>query len=236
MFGSTSGLLIRLLSVMVILVMLSGCKSAASGVSTTLVEQGKEPVFKRIAVLPFQKVNPEDYAKNAGAMGVPASIIRTRMEPPTPERFVESIFWDKLMETKRFDLVSPDRVEGIFEQVASTSYKMSLPEAIQKVGAELDADGLIVGYVYRFRERIGYDYSAEKPASVSFEIQLYRCQDGVMVWKGFFDKTQRSLMEDVLSASYFVKDRGKWITAKELASQGMDDTLKKFPGLVKTEQ
>ena len=234
MLRSSSGLLIRFLSLVVIVVMLSGCQRVASGVSTSLI-QGKEPAFKRIAVLPFQKANPEDFAKNAAATGIPASIIRTRMDPSTPERTVENLFWEKLMAAKRFDLVSPDRVEGIFEQVTSTSFKMSLPEAIQKVGAELEADGLIVGYVYRFRERRGYDYAAEKPASVSFEIQLYRCQDGVLVWKGFFDKTQKSLMEDMLSASYFVKDRGKWITAKELTSQGMDDTLKKFPGLLKTE-
>jgi len=54
-----------------------------------------------------------------------------------------------------------------------------------------------------------------------------------MVWKGVFDKTQKSLMENVLGASYFVKDRGRWLTAKELAGQGMTDVLKGFPGLDK---
>jgi len=110
---------------------------------------------------------------------------------------------------------------------------MSFPEAIRKVGTELEADGLIIVYVYRYRERRGYDYAVEKPASVSFEIQLFRCRDGVLVWKGIFDKTQTSLMEDMLGASYFIKDRGRWITAKELAAQGMNDTLKRFPGLPK---
>lgn len=45
-------------------------------------------------------------------------------------------------------------------------------------------------------------YSVEKPASVAFEIHLFRVSDGALVWKGRFDKTD-SLMEDVLQASAF---------------------------------
>jgi hypothetical protein len=76
----------------------------------------------------------------------------------------------------------------------------------------------------------------EKPASVFFEIQLYRTVDGMMVWKGVFDKTQKSLMENVLGASYFVKDRGRWLTAKELAAEGMADIVGRWPGVVKKEE
>lgn len=234
MHYSSSGLLLRLLVFFVVVAIFSGCQRA-SGVSTSIIQE-KEPVYKRIAVLPFQKANPEDMAKNAVPMAIPASIIKLPVDTAAPEQAVETLFWEKLMATKRFDLVSTDRVEGIFQQVTSTSYKMTLAEAISKVGAELEADALIVGYVYRFRERRGYDYSVEKPASVSFEIQLFRCRDGALVWKGFFDKTQTSLMENMFGASYFIKDRGRWITAKELTAQGMDDTLKKFPGLPKPEE
>ena len=70
---------------------------------------------------------------------------------------------------------------------------MSLVDAVRKAGAELEADGVIVGFVYRYRERVGYNYAAEKPASIFFEIQLFRSNDGALVWKGIFDKTQTSL-------------------------------------------
>jgi hypothetical protein len=211
------------------LTLLCGCHNA-SGVSTSLLHE-KENVFKRIAVLPFQGLNPEEAAKNAVVITVPASVLKPQNEPLTPERIIQDLFWDGLVPFKKFDLVSPDRAGGIFEQVMTTSFKMTLPEAIRKVGAELEADGVVIGYVYRFRERVGYDYSVEKPASVFFEIQLFRCHDGVLVWKGIFEKTQTSLMENLYRLSYFFKDRGRWITAKELAKEGMDDTLKKFPGL-----
>ncbi len=213
----------------VALILLCGCHNA-SGVSSSHIQE-KESIFKRIAVLPFQNAGPEEAAKNAILITVPASVIKTQNEDRTPERIVQDFFWEGLTTYKKYDLVSPDRTGGIYEQVLTTSFKTTLPEAIRKVGAELEADGVIVGYVYRFRERRGYDYSVEKPASVFFEIQLFRSRDGVLVWKGIFEKTQTSLMEDMFSASYFIKDRGRWLTAKELAKEGMDDTLKRFPGL-----
>jgi hypothetical protein len=209
--------------------LLSGCYSA-SGVSTAYIEE-KDTTFKRIAVLPFETLSPEEAAKKAVTASLPASMIEGQNEPGTPERIIQDFFWEALAAYRKFDLVSPDRAGGIYQQVLTTSFKITMPEAIQKVGAELSADGVVVGYVYRFRERQGYDYAVEKPASVSFEINLYRCRDGALVWKGIFDKTQTSLMEDMLTASYFIKDRGRWITAGALAKQGVEDTLKRFPGL-----
>jgi hypothetical protein len=217
------------LALLIIWGALCGC-SGASGVSTSLT-QDRDIAFKRIAVLPFQNLNPDEAAANAVVMTVPASVIKAQSDLQTPERIIQDLFWDSLAAFKKYDLVSPDRTGGIYEQVLNTSFKMSLIEAVRKVGDELEADGVIVGYVYRYRERLGYDYAAEKPASVFFEVQLFRSKDGVLIWKGIFDKTQTSLMENMFSASYFIKDRGRWITAKELAKQGVEDTLKKFPGL-----
>jgi len=214
-----------------VLILVVGCQGA-SGVSTTLTPDREPVVFKRIAVMPFQGGSAENMAGYARTSAIPASVIRIQQNPATPEGVVEDLFWERIVQQKKFDLVSPDRTGGMFQRITSTSYKTTLPEAIQRVGAELDADGLILGYVYRYRERQGYDYSAEKPASVAFDIRLFRCRDGVLVWKAVFDKTQTSLMEDMLRASYFIKDRGRWITARELASHGMDDILKAFPGLI----
>jgi hypothetical protein len=85
--------------------------------------------------------------------------------------------------------------------------------------------------VYRFRERKGFSLSVEKPASVAFEIHLIRVSDGAIVWRGIFDKTQASLMENLLQIASFIKEGAKWVTAKELAAEGMDEVLKDFPGI-----
>jgi len=207
----------------------SACQSA-SGVSTSLLKD-KEVVLRRVAVMPFQRVSPEVVATYAAHNSLPATILKTDNDPASPERFLQDLFMESLARYPQYDLVSPDRVGGIYDGVNTGSLKITMPQALKTVGGELAADGIVVGYLYRWRERRGYDYSVEKPASVFFEIQLFRVQDGKMVWKGVFDKTQKSLMENVLGASYFVKDRGRWLTAKELAGEGMADVLKKFPGL-----
>jgi hypothetical protein len=40
-------------------------------------------------------------------------------------------------------------------------------------------------------------------------------------------------MEDIFQISSFVKEGGKWVTVKELTEEGMEEVLKKFPGLHK---
>jgi hypothetical protein len=85
--------------------------------------------------------------------------------------------------------------------------------------------------VFRYQEREGTSYSVKKPASVAFEVHLIRGSDGVQVWRGTFDRTQRTLMENILQLSSFFRQKGRWATAKELAEEGMDEILKTFPGL-----
>ncbi|HOK06670.1 MAG TPA: hypothetical protein PLN44_04200 [Syntrophales bacterium] len=204
-----------------------GCHRA-SGV-TTQGGPDKGAAFKRIAVLPFQDLSPDEYAALAVAAKVPISSLKGESSPGVPARIVQDLFWERLAAKGHFDLVSTDRTAGILSQVIHTDGNMGLPEGMVRIGRQLEADGVLVGYVYRFRERKGYDYGVEKPASVAFEVQLFRCRDGDLVWKATFDKTQTSLMENMLQISNFVKDRGRWITARELAAEGVEEVLKRFP-------
>jgi hypothetical protein len=89
----------------------------------------------------------------------------------------------------------------------------------------------VVGYLFRFRERKGEPYAVQQPASVAFDIHLLRVQDGVLVWRGSFDKTQSALMENILQAPAFYREKGRWVTAEELAAEGLEQVLKSFPGL-----
>jgi hypothetical protein len=64
---------------------------------------------------------------------------------------------------------------------------------------------------------------------VVFEIHLIKTADGSIIWRGFFDKTQKSLMEDVFQVSSFFKGGGKWLTARQLTEQGMNKVFETFP-------
>ena len=147
------------------------------------------------------------------------------------EKIVEEVFVDKLHELKDVELIPLDKVQGVYKRIASESLKEPLLNILKKVGHELGTDVLAVGYVYRYTEREGYNYSVKHPASVAFEIHLIKTIDGSIIWRGFLDKTQKSLMEDVFQMSSFFKGGGKWMTARQLTEQGMNKIFETFPGL-----
>jgi hypothetical protein len=221
----------HLFLIFLLLLFVSGCHYA-SGVSTTHKDDGKV-VFKRIAVAPFQQIIPEGADFKTVRCPLCGQLISAEKIPQGAEKVVEDVFLEKLTDQKVFALIPPDRVGGIYERVAAGFLKADRIEILQKVGTELEADGIVWCHVYRYRERKGYSYSAEKTASVAFEIHLIRVSDGAIVWKGIFDKTQSSLMENILQISSFYKERGRWVTAKELATEGIDEVLKRFPGMRK---
>jgi hypothetical protein len=216
---------------LVIVSLLSACQRM-SGVSTTLKDDSMV-AFKRIAVVPFQSVRQEDADVKTVRCPVCGLVFSTEIYPKGSESVVEGLFIDRLKEQKAFSIIPPERVGGIYEGITAGLFKADVLQVLQKVGKDLEADGIVVGYVYRFKERRGYALSAEKPASVTFEIHLIRVGDGAIVWRGIFDKTQASLTENLLQISTFIKEGGKWLTAKELAAEGMDEVLKDFPGLHK---
>jgi len=95
-----------------------------------------------------------------------------------------------------------------------------------ELGKELKADHVMVGLVWRYKERVGSSMSAQTPASVAFSAFLVNVADGKLVWKGTFDKTQVSLSENLFDAPMFLKQGMKWLTAEELARYGAGKTLK----------
>ena len=218
------------ISFLCLLLAVSGCHYGDEAVIA--VPEGRI-VFDRIAVLPFQQIVPED--ARSGAVACPLCGLMADAVPSTgsPEALVESLFLKQLDKKSkhRFGLISGERVAGVFRRISATSLKAPLRQVIREVGNELGAEGVVSGYVYRFRERKGVSYAVEQPASVAFEMHLLRVSDGALVWRGYFDRTQSSLMEDLLQVPSFYRGRGRWVTAEELTEEGLEQILKTFPGL-----
>lgn len=215
------------------LLFLSSCAFKA-GVETSSFPKD-EIVLRKIAIIPFQRIIPEDVSVKTVRCPLCGTIFRTCKYSEDAEIVVEKIFLRKLKDYRRFVLIPTDRVRGVYKRISANSLKATPLEIFREVGRELEADGVVVGYVYRYRERKGCAYSVEEPASVAFGIHLVRVSDGVLVWKGIFNRTQSSLFENILQVSSFFKQGGKWITAEELSEVGIDEILKIFPGLQKNE-
>jgi hypothetical protein len=184
---------------------------------------------KRIAVISFQSLTSgEESGKTVFCpiCGIGASSGKILKGS---EKKVEEIFVNKLHELKEVELIPLDKVEAVYKRVSSESLNEPLLKIFMKAGDELGTDFLAVGYVYRYAERVGYKYTAERPASVVFEIHLIKTSDGSIIWRGFFDKTQKSLMEDVFQASSFFNGGAKWLTARQLTEQGMNKVFETFP-------
>lgn len=102
-------------------------------------------------------------------------------------------------------------------------------EIAQKLGKELGADYVLVGNVWRFRERIGSSLGVAKPASVAFSLYLVDIQKGEAVWQDRFNETQQSLSENLLKAPEWFKRGGTWLKARELARYGSEGLIKDLP-------
>jgi TolB-like protein len=192
---------------------------------------GVSPSNTRLAVLPFQAISPEDGQVATVRCPVCGSVNSSGTVVKGAERVVQDLFTDKLRDLKNTELIPSERASGVYQRISSDSMKQTPKQLIHKVGMELRADVVVVGYVYHYRERVGYDYAVERPASVAFEIHLISVKDGTSLWRGIFEKTQKSLMEDVFQVSSFFRGGAKWLTARELAKLGIDDIFRSFPGV-----
>jgi hypothetical protein len=183
-------------------------------------------------VLPFQQIVPEDLHSGAVRCPLCGVIFSAAKAAGSPETVVEERFLEQLEKRKpKFNVIAGDRVAGVYRRVSAESLKAPFRQILRDVGNELGAEGIVIGYVYRFRERKGEPFAVEHPASVAFEIHLLRVEDGVLVWRGAFDRTQSSLMEDLLQFSSFYREKGRWVTAEELAGGGLEKIMETFPGL-----
>ena len=214
--------------IFVVVLVLDGCVPASQTGSTQA--GAEEIVIQRIAVVPFDSVIPEDPAVTFVRCPVSGTYYATFPSSGDPEEIIETLFYNRITSLAHLELIPTERVRGVYKSVRSSSFKRSPREIFVKVGSELNADGVVAGYVYRYRERAGATYGVKQPASVAFGIYLIRVSDGAIVWKGRFDKVQTSLMENVLDVSSFIRGKGRWMTAAQLSEAGIDAMVKTFPG------
>jgi hypothetical protein len=145
--------------------------------------------------------------------------------------YLSSGLFERMLKNKGYDLISPSSAVDILSRIISDQPGIGDLEIIDKIIHELNADAVLIGNLERWKEREGSDYSVNRPASVAFDLRLVIPENGATIWKGRFDKTQKSLSENILDLSLFIKGKGKWLEADDLADLGLDklaDDLFKF--------
>lgn len=189
------------------------------------VKAEKKPV---LAILPFFVERVEDPGRGA-VCPVCKGVYRRGEIVPGSQNTLTRLLYEKMESSRIFHILSLKKVEDVPSCQDRRLFEERPVPSVIRAGKELKADFIFVGYLFRFEERIGSSLGVERPASVSFDLHLFRLRDERMVWEGKFDETQRPLSEDLFRIGSFFRRKASWLTAEELASVGMDEILKRMP-------
>ncbi|UCF86240.1 MAG: hypothetical protein JSV50_11610 [Desulfobacteraceae bacterium] len=156
------------------------------------------------------------------------------MAEPVPHNVVQrmtDVLYEKVAAEKGYESISPARATEVFSGIVGSDkgLRVSPIEILQEVGSTFEADGVLAGYIYRWREREGTDYAVNRPASVAFDLHLINPAGGAILWKSKFDKTQQSLSENIFDLKTFFESRGRWMTVEKLAMFGLRKMLAELP-------
>ena len=208
-----------------LLFLTTGCAKAPVK-ATIPAPADKHPL--KIAVMHFQRVLPEGKRQTV-ACPLTGAIFNSCNAPDGTEQILETTLLNRLRKPDGPQFIPTGETDKIYQRLPLNSLKTIPLQILKSIGEQSNADAILVGYLFCYRERVGYEYAAERPASVAFGVYLIRLNDGKMLWKGVFEKTQKSLFEDLFQLSRFIKEKGKWVTADALLKEGIDEVALTFP-------
>ncbi|MDV2503830.1 MAG: hypothetical protein RX318_07735 [bacterium] len=143
---------------------------------------------------------------------------------------LHEFFDGRLRQYGHYRVVPLAEVERAMTKHAMRYVRRGEQEVATLIGKDLGVDTVLVGDVTRWREREGSALGAKKPASVAFQAFLFRVDNGAMLWKTSFSKTQKPLSENVLEVENFLKGGATWQSSDTLARLGVEEVLRTFPG------
>lgn len=104
-------------------------------------------------------------------------------------------------------------------------------DAARRVASQQGCNTVLETTLSRYHERVGGDYGVKQPAAVTFAYKLYEVGEGRVLCHGRFDEQQQSVMENLLTLPK-AQSRGLiWLTAEELARDGIKEKFGQCPYL-----
>lgn len=216
----------RLLWILLFVLATSGCQISSSD-TQTLVGYDTVPI-DRIAVMPFLPGNTALQADDRVKPALDCTLMEFCEEISELEAGAESALtrqMQRVLARRLGDKVLPaTQSTRIFDQLPQNRRVDTPRQLAQRFGEIAGADHVILGSVWRYRER-----TPEEGASVAFTVYLLAVENGRRVWRGRFEKTQQTLTEDLLNAPSFFKKGARWLSAEELAHFGLEQVMQDFP-------
>lgn len=211
--------------VFVCLAMLGGCAVGKGPV----VETEEAPIPGRIALAPvidMARVYGEGQGVRSPLTG--KMFITGEAAPDVALQLTEAT--EVFLRDRGFEIVSPESVGSTMDTLSA---RLDLPpgerELIMAVARQVEAEAVLVGYLYRIHGRQGGRFAVRQPASVAYGFYLVEAASGRMLWSGEFDETQQSLAENLFAMGDFIRRRGEWISASQMAADSIHEVLADFP-------
>ena len=211
----------------VVLLLLTACKT-----NVVVTKSSDTPIsVEKLLILPVRDMSAVYGASKSIRCPVCGSVVMTGEVAEGAVEFLSDSLYSVLKSKGDFELVSPGQAQGVLSKLLyGDAGTLSEHALLVEAGQALNADAVLAGYIFRFRERIGTRYAVKSPASVAFDMHLIRVADGRVLWSGQFNETQKSLSENLLHLETFLKRKASWVTAREMAQAGLEDILQSLSG------
>ncbi len=177
--------------------------------------------LQSIVVLPVQcaaaDTNPEKCQELAAGADIIENLLQQYLEQNSRKKeinFIASQKMEALLGNMHGDIISQAR----------------------HIAQELKSDGVLLVTISRFQERVGSNRSASSSASVAFDYKLIDMTSGSVLCSGAFDETQQALTENLLHFGKALRRGFKWITAEQLAQEGIIAKFSQCPYLTSSEE
>lgn len=211
-------LLRRLLVVaaVALLVFSLGCKRKAPSSAA--------PMEARIAVAPF--ANPRaDFELLAGFLPEDAPAVSEGVPGKLDE-----VFTGVLASGSKARIAGPSAVAACLktEPKESEGGRLGTLRYWQDIGRCAGVDYVVVPQVLAWREREGSAMGTTVSAAVVINFYLLDVKTGGVIKFFHFDEEQLALADNLLDAKKFFDRKGRWLTAYELAAEGMRAAVAEF--------
>ena len=179
-----------------------------SGLDVHAVRSIKSVIVRKIAIMPL--VEAPDQIDKEFATGAGES--------------VSAALYAKASLMGGWQVVPQDDVEQAMQQLPPTN-PGNLEQNAIALGKKVNADGVIYGRVTRYRDLVGYELAASTPAAVAMTLYFLDEKSGQVVWTAKYAREQKSLSENFLDLPRFIEERGRWVRAYDIASEGVQGAL-----------
>jgi hypothetical protein len=179
-----------------------------TGLSVHAVRSIKQVTVHRIAVMPL--VDAPDQIDKA--------------LPPDSSASVTAQIYAQATVVGGWEVAPQDDVENAMQQFPPTTPANMDANALA-LGKKLAADGVLYGSVNKYRERVGFEYSAQTPAAVAFTLNFVDEHSGQIVWTAKYAREQKALTENVFDLPNFIANKGRWVRAHDIAQEGVNAAL-----------